>query len=81
MHISTFIFINGNRHLRGGVDDSFAPRRNILNVRNVALEEAFILGVDLDAVGITYSKVMPIVSLYDPLSPALSSLYAGCFYG
>ena len=49
MHISTFIFINGNRHLRGGVDDSFAPRRNILNVRNVALEEAFILGVDLDA--------------------------------
>ena len=49
MHLSTIIFINGNRHLRGGVDDSSAPRRKVLSVGNVALEEVFILGVDLDA--------------------------------
>ena len=49
MHLSTIIFINGNRHLRGGVDDSCALRRKVVNVRNVALEEAFILGVNLDA--------------------------------
>ena len=46
--LSTIIFINGDRHLRGGIDDSCTPRRKVLNAGNVALEEVFVLSVDLD---------------------------------